>query len=290
MTPTKFFVARVAQAFGIHRKTKRMSDAANEMHLLRDAETVLGAAVWERVEKIEELSVEYWNLRRLTKEREEIRAKVAACHAQLEIAHNERADLLNSRSEPQQDLILERQSIMSRLENLARERDEVVSRAREVRRAYDGLKMKLEVLGKDYSEGSPELIDVRSKLEGLKVKFAELKKQRAEVAEAIESGDAELDELDQRLSEHRQERRDQASESFQIIGEANREISTHRAELGLIETQISQLYSEIGRYISRNRHRNPACSEASKDHRALVEIMRCLRSSISMNHRLAGQA
>ena len=62
MTPSKFFVARVAQAFGIQRKNRRMSDAATEMHLLRDAETVLGAAVWERVELIEELSVEYWNL------------------------------------------------------------------------------------------------------------------------------------------------------------------------------------------------------------------------------------
>lgn len=290
MTPAKFFVARVAQAFGIHRKTKRMSDAANEMHLLRDAETVLGAAVWERVENIEELSVEYWNLRRLVKERAEIRARVAACHEQLEIAHSERSSLLNSQSEPQQDLIAERQAIMAKLEKLARERDEVVARARDVRRAYDGLKMKLEVLSNEGNGGSQELTNVREKLEGLKSKFAELKQQRAKVAEEIEEGDAELDEMDARLAEHRQLRREQASGAFQIIVEANREISTHRAELGLIETQISQLYSEVGRYVSRNRHRNAACAEASKDHRAMIEIMRCLRASVSMNHRLAGQA
>lgn len=290
MTPAKFFVARAAQAFGIHRKNKRMSDAANEMHLLRDAETVLGAAVWEHVENIEELSVEYWNLRRLVKERNEIRAKVDACNEQLEIAHGERASLLNSQSEPPHDLLSERQSIMARLEGLARERDEVVARAREVRRTYDGLKMKLEVLGKERSEESPELAGVREKLEGLKSKFAELKQQRSKVAEAIEKGDSELDEMDERLAEHRQIRREQASGAFQIIGEANREISTHRAELGVIETQISQLYSEVGRYVSRNRHRSPACAEASKDHRAMVDIMRCLRSSVSMNHRLAGQS
>lgn len=290
MTPAKFFVARVAQAFGIHRKTKRMSDAANEMHLLRDAETVLGAAVWERVEKIEELSVEYWNLRRLIKEREEIREKIAACHERLEIAHGERASLLNFQLEPQQDLLAERQAIMTRLENLARERDEVVARAREVRRAYDGLRMKLEVLGKENPEGSAELVEVREKLEVLKARFAELKQQRSKVAEALEQGDAELDRMDEKLAEQRQIRRQEASGAFQVIGESNREISRHRAELGLIETQISQLYSEVGRYISRSRHRNPACAEASKDHRAMIEIMRCLRSSISMNHRLAGQS
>jgi uncharacterized coiled-coil DUF342 family protein len=289
MTPSKFFVARVAQAFGIQRKNRRMSDAATEMHLLRDAETVLGAAVWERVEQIEELSVEYWNLRRLVKEREGIRVKVNGCHEQLDLAHTERAALLSSRLEPQEDLTTERQEIMARLGGLARERDEIVARAREVRRAYDGMKMKLEVLSKESTEDSPELVGVRNKLEELKSKFAELKQQRAEVAQSIEEGDAELDELELKLSEHRQGRRDQASEAFQIIGESNREISTHRAELGLIESQISQLYSEIGRYVSRNRYRDAACAEAASGHYSMVEVMRCLRSSIALNQRLAGQ-
>lgn len=290
MTPTKFFVARVAQAFGIHRKTKRMSDAANEMHLLRDAETVLGAAVWERVEKIEELSVEYWNLRRLIKEREELRAKVAICNEKLDLVHEERASLLGSQSEPQQRLLQARDEIMLRLQQLAVERDEVVGRARDVRRNYDGLKMKLEVLSKESGDNGPELAGVREKLEELKSRFAELKEQRAKVAGDLEKGDLELDEMDAKLAEHRLQRREQASGAFQIIGEANREISTHRAEIGLIETQITQLYSEVGRYISRNRYRLPACAEAAKDHRAMVDIMRSLRSSVSMNHRLAGQS
>ncbi len=290
MTPSKFLIARVAQAFGIHRKNRRMSDAANEMHLLRDAETVLGAAIWERVEQIEELSVEYWNLRRLVKERDEIRAKVELCNQRLEAAHQERALLLNSKPEPHQDLQAERNQIMAKLEGLARQRDEVVLRAREVRRAYEGMKMKLEVLGKENSEDHPDLVGVREKLEEFKGRFAELKVQRAKVAKELEEGDAELDELDRKLGEIRQERRNHASEAFQIIGEANREISGHRAELGLIETQISQLYSEVGRFVSRNRGRNPACAEASKGHDSLVGIMRCLRSSVSMNHRLSGQS
>jgi chromosome segregation ATPase len=182
MTPTKFFIARVAQAFGINRKNKRMSDAASEMHLLRDAETVLGAAVWEHVERIEELSVEYWNLRRLVKERDEVRAKVASCNEKLELAHNDRAELLNSQAEPHHELMAQRQAIMAKLETVARDRDAVVARAREVRRAYEGMKMKLEVIGKESSEDHPELATVREKLEDLKLKFNELKLLRAKVA------------------------------------------------------------------------------------------------------------
>lgn len=290
MTPSKFLIARVAQAFGIHRKSRRMSDAANEMHLLRDAETVLGAAIWERVEHIEELSVEYWNLRRLVKERAEVRAKVELCHQRLEAAHEERASLLNAKPEPQHDLQADRERVMAKLESLARQRDEVVRRAREVRRAYEGMKMKLEVLGRENSEDHPDLVGVREKLEEFKARFNDLKLQRASVAKELEEGDAELDELDRKLGEFRLERRNQASEAFQIIGKANREISSRRAELGLIETQISQLYSEVGRYVSRNRGRNPACAEAAKGHDALVGIMRSLRASVSMNHRLSGQS
>ncbi|MFD0893435.1 hypothetical protein KBB96_18570 [Luteolibacter ambystomatis] len=289
MTPAKFFVARVAQAFGIHRKTKRMSDAASEMHLLRDAETFLGNSVWENVAEIDELSVEYWNLRKLVKERDSIRERLQACEEQLAVAHAERSTLLNSHSETQPGTLDERGAVMARLESLARKRDEIVARAREVRRSYDGLKMKLEVLSKEFGSDTPDAVAAREKLEGLKSKFAELKQQRAEVAEAIEAGDAELDACEAQLSEQRQSRREQASQAFQIIGDANREISAHRAELGLIDTQMRQLQAEIGRYVSRNP-RNQACSDAAREHRGLVEVMRALRASIAMNHRLAGQA
>jgi hypothetical protein len=68
MTSSRYLVARVAQAFGYVRRAQRMADAASEMHLLREAEAQLGAAIWEKVENIEALSVEYWNLRKLVKE------------------------------------------------------------------------------------------------------------------------------------------------------------------------------------------------------------------------------
>lgn len=289
MTPSKFFAARIAQAFGIHRKTKRMSDAASEMHLLRDAETFLGLAVWEQVAEIEELSVEYWNLRRLVKEQASVREKLDACEQALQVAHSERSTLLNSQSEPQQSVIDERSAVMARLEGLARDRDEIVARAREVRRSYEGLKMKLEVVTTEAGADSPEAAGSQEKLEALKGKFAELKEERAKVASALEEGDAELDRLDALLGQHRQQRREQASEAFQFIGEANREISVYRAELGLIETQMRQLQAEIGRFVSRNP-RHPGCTQAIRSQRGLVEVMHALRGSIAMNHRLAGQA
>jgi chromosome segregation ATPase len=293
MTPTRYAIARFAQAFGYFRRSQRMGDAASEMHLLREAEAQLGAAIWEKVENIEALSVEYWNLRKLIKERDEVRAKLADCQTRLDEAHEQRSQLLNAVPEVHQDLLDKRGALLGELEALALERDRIIATARDVRRAYAGLKMKLEVLINEAEGGKSnqeELDKVKSRLTELKTQFAELKQERIRVGEAIELGDTKIDAIDVQLNEKRQERRQLASEAFQVIGEGNKEISLLRAESGLLDTQMRQLYAEIGRYVSRNANQDTACAVAVASHRGLVDVMRALRRSIALNHRLAGNA
>ena len=291
MTPSRYYVARLAQAFGFFRKNQRMADAASEMHLLREAEAQLGAAIWEKVEDIEELSVEYWNLRKFIKEREIVRKKLSECQARLDQAHEERAAVLTSPSEHHQELLDERNKLLTELEIIARRRDEIVVEAREVRRTYDGLKMKLEVLTKEstHSEANIEQIQkVKNRLSELKLKFSQLKQQRIQIGNDIQEGDAKVDLVDAQLNAKKQDRRVSASEAFQVIGDGNKEISILRAENGLLEIQMRQLYAEIGRFVSRHASSHPACATVTHSHRGLVDVMRALRRSIALNHRLAG--
>ncbi len=293
MTSSRYFIARVAQAFGYFRKNQRMADAASEMHLLREAEAQLGAAIWDKVEGIDELSVEYWNLRKFIKERDIVRKKLEDCQARLDRAHEERVNLLNSTPEIQQDLLDQRVELLVELENLAQRRDEIVVEAREVRRTYDGMKMKLEVLTKESSaahDKKQEIEKVKAKLTDLKAKFAALKRQRIEIGHEIEAGDAKVDLVDEKINEKKKDRRLHASEAFQLIGDGNKEISILRAESAVLDTQMRQLYAEIGRFVSRHSHAHPGCSAAAESHRGLVEVMRALRRSIALNHRLAGTA
>jgi chromosome segregation ATPase len=293
MTSSRYFIALFAKAFGYVRRAHRMGDAASEMHLLREAEAQLGGLIWQNVENIEALSVEYWNLRKLIKERDLVRAKLDACQERLDRAHEERAELLNSAPETNLDLLNERTALLAELEELSHQRDQVVADAREVRRIYVGLKMKLEVLTKE-STGSPpnheEILKVQTRLVELKGRFSELKQQRIHIGEAIEKGDTKLDVIDEQFKEQRQERRIQASAAFQVIGEGNREISIMRAESGLLDTRMRQLYGEIGRYVSRHANQDAACAAASSQYHGLIDVMRALRRSIALNHRLAGTA
>jgi uncharacterized coiled-coil DUF342 family protein len=293
MTSSRYFVARVAQAFGYFRRSQRMADAASEMHLLREAEAQLGKMIWENVEGVEKLSVEYWNLRKFIKEKAAIDQKVAESQALLDQAHEERATTLNRNPEHQQEFIDQRIALLVELENLAKKRDQIVLEAREVRRAYDGMKMKLEVLSQENSHTlahHEQVHQVKTQLMEFKAKFAELKEKRIQIGAEIEEGDHKVDQVDEILNQKKKERINQASETFQVISDGNKEISALRAESGLLDTQMRQLYAEIGRYVSRNTHHDPACGAAAASHQGLVEIMRALRRSIALNHRLAGTA
>lgn len=293
MTTSRYFVARFAQAFGYFRKNQRMADASSEMHLLREAEAQLGIAIWGNVENIEELSVEYWNLRKFIKEQKIIQKRLADCQARLTQAHDERVHLLNSTPEVHQELIDQRTALLTELEKLARRRDEVVVEAREVRRSYDGLKMKLEVLTNESAgtaANKEQIENVKTRLTELKTKFSDLKQQRIKIGTDIEAGDAKVDLVDEQLNEKKKDRRINASEAFVVIGDGNKEVAVLRAENSLIETQMRQLYAEIGRFVSRNARHLPACANAAASHQGLVDVMRALRRSITLNHRLAGNA
>lgn len=289
MTSSRYYMARFAQAFGYFRKNQRMADAASEMHLLREAETQLGALVWERVENIEELSVEYWNLRKLIKQRDSTREELANCQARLDLAHEERSAMLSNTPEVHQELADERVTLLTELEKLARSRDEIVAEARDVRRIYEGLRMKLEVLTKE-APGGEELERVKSRLTELKARFSELKERRIDIGGEIEKGDAKVDIVDSQLTERKKDRRVNASEAFQVIGDGNKQMSILRAESAVIDTQMRQLYAEIGRFISRHAGQHPTCSKAVSANQGLVDVMRALRRSIALNHRLAGTA
>lgn len=293
MTSSRYLIAHLAQAFGYFRRSQRMGDAASEMHLLREAEACLGAEIWQNVENIEALSVEYWNLRKLIKERDDVRDRLGVCQEKLDKAHEERSTLLNSVPEENQELLDKRLKILTELEDITLERDQVVAEAREVRRTYVGLKMKLEVLTKE-SAGEPDAAqkvnEVKTHLVELKSKFANLKTKRIGIGERIEVDDAKIDIVDEEIEVKRKERRAMASGAFQVIGDGNKEISILRAESGLLDTRMRQLFGEIGRYVSRHAKNDPACHAAAKKHHSLVDVMRALRRSIALNHRLAGTA
>lgn len=286
MTPTSYYFALIAKSFGYERRAKRLADASSEMALLREAEYQLGKLLWEKIEPLEELSVEYWNLRKYVKELHEKSDALELLNEKLAVSHDERAGILNEASPEQKDLEAKRSDFLLSLEKLANQRDQVIRRAKEIRRAHEGFLTKIEVLSRDGHKEN-EIDKVKSEIIALKDEFRSLKEQREQLAEQLEDGDRAVDEIDQQLNALRQVKRDRAAVVFQEMGIINRELSNIRSDIGNIEGQIRHLQAEVGRYISRYYKRNPECGKIASSERTMVEVMRMLRFSISMNHKLA---
>lgn len=286
MTPAKYYIALIAKSFGIERRAKRLADASSEMSLLRQAEYQLGAMLWDQTESVDALSVEYWNLRKYIKEHEQHQTLMKNLNEKLALLHDERAAILNESSPDQEELDQSRNELLAELERLAQERDQLVRRAREIRRIHEGYMTKIEVLKRDqYSQ--KEIDDVKQAVAELKMEFREMKQQREKIAAELEAGDRNLDAIDAKLQEFKQSKRERAAVVFQEMGIINRQLSELRSLIGNCDSQIRQLQADVGRYISRYHKRNPQCANIARNQRTLVEVMRLLRISISMNHKLA---
>lgn len=288
MTRTRYFAWRLGQTFGISMTGRHASHAATEMHLLREAEEVLGRLCWEDIEDLEELSVEYWNLRKLTKKYADLAGKINNANETLQKSHDERANLLEMVVDSSKDLVVERADFLEKVERLSSEREAVLGEARAVKRRHDGIKAKLEVLAGEGANAESEVDASKEELLDLKKRFKTLRERRDTLATKIDAFEEEIENLDERIESRRAEMRDEAFGSYQNIGKANRDISQSRAELGILDGEMVTLFAEVGRYISVN-YQHPSVSKVVKKHRSLISQMQALRLSIALNNRLAGR-
>lgn len=285
MTRTRFSIAALLQSFGVVRKTRRLTDAAFEMHLMQDGEELLGSFCWQNLEELEDLSVEYWNLRRLDREEQTLIKKLSDAENTLTSAQAKRADLVDRSKDIGQDLFQKREDLFEKIEELSVERDEVMTGATATKRKHSALKMKAEVLKEEGEANKEKVEQCRVELKELKEKFIASKSLLTESNERISAQEEKLVELQVKIDEKLEGSKGEATQSFAQISEANRDITNYRAELGLLNGEQGAVFREIGRFLNLNATRAD-CRKACKGHRGLLEQTRLLYQSIQWNRRL----
>ncbi len=285
MTRTRYGFALFFQSFGLIRKTKRLTDITFEMHLLLDGEELLGAACWPKSEEIEELSMEYWTIRQLEREQAAISDKVFHAHAILESAQEKRVGLLDQSKETGNELFQDREKLFEEIQSLNNLRDEIMVEAQVTKRKHSTLKMKAKVLLEEGNESSEEIAECRKALATLKKEFESTKSRLSDLDKAIDTKDSLLSKLQEKIDEKLKGSNDKAQESFSQISQANKDITKHLAELGVLQEEHSKLCRDIGRFLSVNDKR-PDCQAACQTHKGLLTQLRILRMSITWNRNL----
>ena len=285
MTRIRFGFAVIFQSFGLLRKSRRMADAAFETHLMQDGEELLGKYCWKDIESIEELSMEYWNIRRLEREQKEIQEKIDDAEQILEEAHQRRAEAADRSKEIGQGLYERREELFETLDKLKIERDDIKTEAQHVKRNYEAFRMKARVLREEGLGDTEESRKCREKLIKIKDTFNGFKEVLMDVENRIDAEQGNLNELQARINQKLQGTKDETSESYSQISRANKDITKHQAELGLLQEEDSALCREVGRYLNVN-FKDPACKKVYAKHSGLLEQLRLLRDSVAWNRKL----
>lgn len=289
MTRSRYYVALALQSFGIYRKQRRMMDAASEMHLQQDGEEILGALCWENVENIEDLSLEYWQLRKLDRRCDEVREKIKDAEKLLDRSHSERTALSDLSLSEQLKLLDELAKLERAKEKLMDERNEIIVEANTVKRRYEGLKMKIAVLREEEKTESDGYTESQTKLDELRKKFDKLKERRHEVAESLEAHERNLKTHKKRISNSKEGSQGVLMETYSLIGRANRDLTKLRAELASENEESSKHHRVIGRYLCVNYSSNSECRQAAKAQRQLVAQLLLVRESVNLNQKLAAR-
>jgi hypothetical protein len=289
MNSSRYIIARLLLSFGWHRKNKRLVEAADEAHLLRQAEEILGEDVWQQTEDIEAISVEYWSLRKLKMDDAKLSDAIEEADLVLNSSHVERNEILTQTNRECQALEQKRSDYIKDSEVLIVQRDQTIAEAKLVKRRYEAARTKIQVL--EQGGGNEAVIDAeRQKIKSYKHDFSCLKKDRDAVGAKIQVIEDKIAHVEEALGHDRKRLRDEASIAYQSMGKANQDMSKLAAEIGTVESAMKIHFCEIGRFVSHNVGIDSTSTQICKDHAHLVAQIQSLRSSIALNHKLAAMA
>lgn len=286
MTRAKYLQTKLLIKLGIGPSDRVRVTAATEAHLLRDAEGTIGNLAWEDVESIDNLSSDYWELRKLAKRHHEISAKIEPIAKELQLAQESRKALLENNSDKTSSKSRQRDENKRQSERLGRERTSIIAEGLELRRKLNGLQTKIEVISEESSGTSElQLQNARSEITENEERFEKLRRRRSAVEDKIKQLHEEETQLSEDLEREERGTKDEMKAQFNEISRLNKELTDYGNELGGIHKEAEPLYTSIGKYLISHAY-DSEVKTATKKHRALLKLVDKIQDSYTRNQEL----
>lgn len=277
---------RVLWQFGIKRVKKRWEIANKELQVLKEAEDLLGRVAWREADDVDELTGEFWQLRNIEGQEQELENEIERLTDENEGLEDEIFDLTEDLHEEIDQLVEQRNEVAEDVDQYLLEIEEIREEAAEIRRRFDGHKVKYKVL-KEQSGSEEDLENIQGVLKELREQFNERKDLTISRNEQIESVETRLLQVDEAIHAKRTEIGQKTAKISQKIGENSKRLADCMAKLGAYERERSDLQSKIGLYLSANPTGTAGLRKATQKHMDLVGRINYFRKSIQYNQRLA---
>jgi predicted nuclease with TOPRIM domain len=289
MNAFQFQLRRLARYFGIRREKQRLASLSRESQFLHEAVDLLGRAAWQDASAIDDLAVEFWQIRDLEKQQLELRTTMETIrgrNAELEARRAEIEGSFNAELEKLKELKIDR---MSRALELMKANDAQKVELEHVKRRFAGLKLRLKALEEDpmADAGGNTVSATAHTMEDLKAEYGRVQagiEARTAELHALEQGTSEVDS---QLEAKREELKRASAEIISQLGKSSKELADLAAKVGSLQNSKNALANRIGVYLSRNID-NPSKEIRSvlSKHRELASKIRHFRQSIAYYQRL----
>lgn len=286
MNALGYVYRRVLWQFGIKRVKKRWEIANKELQVLKEAEDLLGRVAWREADDVDELTGEFWQLRNIEGQEQELENEIERLTDENEGLEDEIFDLTEDLHEEIDQLVEQRNEVAEDVDQYLLEIEEIREEAAEIRRRFDGHKVKYKVL-KEQNGSEEDLENIQGVLKELREQFNERKDLTISRNEQIESVETRLLQVDEAIHAKRTEIGQKTAKISQKIGENSKSLADCMAKLGAYERERSDLQSKIGLYLSANPTGTPGLRKATQKHMDLVGRINYFRKSIQYNQRLA---
>lgn len=286
MTKRRFIIASLLKKIGISLRQKRLVDAASELRLLRDAEEILGRSIWTKVKDIEQYKNNYLNISNLLEEKNTYQTKIQDIRSKLDdIRRNQESKFKDDNSSEinLEELYEMQKSVVDKIKS---EQSDISIVAANIKKIFDQSVSSLQAIMNE-GNNKAELSAEKAKIEQLKNKFADLKEKKIISDENLAKETAILSKISDSLKGKKNTDNDSIANNYEIMGKANKALSSYYSKIGFLDNHILLNYNQIGQNISNEWQTNSQCKEAVKSKLMLCKIIKALRRSIDFNTILA---
>ena len=286
MNSTSYAIAQFLKMFGINRKQARLNESAQELQLLREGEHLLGKTLWQDCEDYEPTGTPYWHLRQINNKVSELQQKIESLSDQLAETQIQTQSNTKDTNSLHSEKEKERIQFIGQAESLTKEKQELANEAKKLKEQHEGLQLKIKVLKEENAQDAVIQKQVLQ-AEQIKSEFTTLKQKNTTLLSKIKSIDTDIDRLEEEVRAERWEVNKLASDSSLDLNKANRDLSNLRAEMGLLQSQMNQYYSELGNILFSQFKLDRDCRTIAKSQKHFIAILAALRRSIEWNNDLA---
>lgn len=284
MTKSKYYTYLLLKSFGAKIAHRRLADATHEMHLLKDAQELLGFYNCDHIEEIDELKTEYWEIKNLRKQIEDLEEEEDDIQESLYNAIKKKDEIGEVHSD-QQKLDNEINELVDQREGYLEKRTNIFNEGKRVRKVYDGLKAKMDYFMSDLDEDDPERVETAKRLEDCIAELTFLKGERDSIVSVIENIENQIQGKEEQLNDIKAEVEYESFNNYSDVGGKNKKLTEIRSKRAILQNNLDKNVRYVGRFLFANR-KDKEVNSCIKSHREIVQQADALRKSIILNHKL----